>query len=222
MSRDSRRDVGRAAGAASADLAATTATDVATRVAEDRTRDLEERLSRGESAADIQDRVHTKLDDDAAGRAGRLRAEPTFVNIAEMLEDADSRSLCSDLWVKCGTDKSFLLQFEYARSFRGGLPSHESVFVRLGKMTTHTPLLLAGQRFGMIDLVAHVDWRSDQSFEHAYQQFVLDCERTSQPVRDIDFGTALDELANSYEVMHRARTAPSPAARRRWAVSSYW
>ena len=50
----------------------------------------------------------------------------------------------------------------------------------------------------------------DQSFEHAYQQFVLDCERTSQPVRDIDFGTALDELANSYEVMHRARTAPSP------------
>ena len=208
------RDVGRAAGAASADLAATTATDVATRVAEDRTRGLEERISRVESAGDIQNRVHTRLDDEAAGRASRVRSEPTFRNVADILHDADSRSLFRGLWVKCGTRESFLLQFGYGTVHPAAAPSYTSVFVSLGNVGVRPQSLHPGRDVDEISQVAHVEWRSDQPFEEVYEQFVVACGQTHQPARDIKFDVAFHELANSYEVMHRARTATSETARR--------
>ena len=208
------RDVGRAAGAMSADVAATTATEVATRVAEDRTRDLDERLSRVESAADIQDRVHVRIDEEAADRASRLRTEPTFTNVAAVFQDADDRSLFSEVWVKCGTQRSYLLEFEHRRYFRDGTLSHESVVMRLGKAAESEALLTPGTRLSTFAVVASVEWQSEESFEDAYRRFVREGDRNNQPVREVDFATAFAELARGYELMHRSRTATSRAARR--------
>ena len=208
------RDVGRAAGAMSADVAASTATEVATRVAEDRTRDLDERLSRVESAADIQNRVHVKLDDDAASRASRLRAEPTFANVAAVFEDARDRGLFGELWVKCGTKKSYLLEFGHGRLFQGRTFSLESMFMRLGQTTENEAVLTPGARRLTFAVVAFVEWRSEESFEDAYRRFVREGDRNNQPVREVDVATAFDEFARSYELMHRSRTATSRAARR--------
>ena len=197
----------------SADVAATTATEVATRVAEDRTRDLDERLSRVESAADIQDRVHVRIDEEAADRASRLRTEPTFTNVAAVFQDADDRDLFSEVWVKCGTQRSYLLEFEHRRYFRDGTFSHESVVMRLGKAAESEALLTPGTRHPTFAVVAFVEWRSEESFEDAYRRFVREGDRNNEAVRELDFATTFEELARSFELMHRSRTAASRAER---------
>ena len=203
------RDVGRAASKATVELAASTATDVASRVATDRTRELDERLTRVEGIRDIQDRVRSQRRRAATQLAERLRVDvPEYSDVYELLSDAASRRLFGELWLRCGTSPNLLLKIEagHIQPPLGQAPVW-MIFITLGRISIR-PLLSAGvreARGGRPDGFVSSAWEPDTPFEVAYEEFVAACERANQSTQNIDFGTAFISLTESYDLMVDSR-----------------
>ena len=206
------RDVGQAASTATAGLAASTATEVAARIATDRTRELDERLSRVEGIREVQDRVRAQRKQAATQLAKRLRAGvPDYSHVEELLADADSRLLFDDLWLRCGNSNNLLLSFRILQDVK---TLGRSIFVCLGKTSTR-PLLRPGVselRGKFPDMVTISEWRPDESFEVAYQRFDEACEQVNQSTQDMDFESAFISLSESYELMVHARDSQTTDA----------
>ena len=204
------RDVGRAAGAATAEVAESAATEVAARIAEDRTRQLDERLSRVEGIRDIQDQVHSQRDREATQLAQRLRGVPEYSDLTALFSDANLRGLFHHLWLKCGTNRALLLNFTPMEVRRGdGLYLGWHISMTLGRALSH-PQVSPGvsDHFGTnLETVLASEWMPEESFATAYRRFTDACQRANQPIGDMDFATALGSLASSYEMMGRSRNS---------------
>ena len=94
------------------------------------------------------------------------------------------------------------------------MAGYERVPIDLGQAAELEGPLGQGTRHPTLVSVTSVEWRSEESFEHAYQGVLRDGDRNNPPAREVDFATAFDELARSYELMHQSRTARGQAARR--------
>ena len=206
----------------------TTARQEAAHEARNRTRELDERLSRLESISEVQDQVRKRRHHEAAQRTERVRATPDYGDVEAMLADADSRELFSQLWLKCGTNKNLLLSFRRMEGWRGtGEYVGRSIHVTLGS-TTARPTLPVGiqesrdnymeSRYNYMDTVVHSEWRPSETFEDAYRRFHEQCERSNVSADAIDFAAAFASLADSYGLMVNSRNSDEEAALRlaRW------
>ena len=200
------RDVKRAA--------STTATEAAAREVEARTSGFDERLKRVEGLSDVQERVHGKRRQEAAQLADRLRGVPDYEDVFALLTDASSRSLFSTLWLRCGSDKSLLLNFSTAEATRGdGLYLGWRILIRLSRLTKQPSRVAPRRRMRddenvaeyVADPIVHSEWSPGESFEDAYRRFNESCERANVNARDVDFDEARTQLVDSYETMVRSR-----------------
>ena len=200
------RDVKRAA--------STTATEAAAREVEARTSGLDERLKRVEGLSDVQERVHGKRRQEAAQLADRLRGVPDYQDVFALLTDASSRSLFRTLWLRCGSDKSLLLNFTTAEMTRGdGLYVGWRILIMLSRLTNQPSRVAPRRRMRDVENVAeyvadpivHSEWLPGESFEDAYRRFNESCERANVNARDVDFDEARARLVDSYETMVRSR-----------------
>ena len=196
--------------------ASTTATEAAAREVEARTSGLDERLKRVERLSDVQERVHGKRRQEAAQLADRLRGVPDYEDVFALLTDANSRSLFNRLWLRCGSDKSMLLNFSTAEAARGdGLYLGWRILIELSRLTNQPSRVARRRRMRydedehvadyVADPIVHSEWLPGESFEDAYRRFNERCERENVNARDVDFDEAGARLVDSYETMVRSR-----------------
>lgn len=204
------RDVRRATSKATADLVARKVTEAAAHEVETRTRELDERLSRVESLRDVQDRVRRERDREATRLASRLRGVPDYEDVFDLLSDADSRGLFARLWLRCGLNRSLLLNVERAELTRGdGVYLGWRILVTLAR-TTVRPSLPEGvqeNRNAFMKPVVNSEWRPNESFEDAYKRFDEACERANRYAGTIDFDSATTSLIKSYETAIGSRSS---------------
>ena len=139
---------------------------------------------------------------------------PDYQDVFALLTDASSRSLFRTLWLRCGSDKSLLLNFTTAEMTRGdGLYVGWRILIMLSRLTNQPSRVAPRRRMRDVENVAeyvadpivHSEWLPGESFEDAYRRFNESCERANVNARDVDFDEARARLVDSYETMVRSR-----------------
>lgn len=188
----------------------TSAAEAAAREVTNRTREIDERLTRLEGTRDIQDRVHQRRSREASRLAERLRAAPDYSDVDAVLADGEARGMFGPLWLKCGPNRGLLVQFNRVETWRGdGQYLGWQIHATVGRTTPRPPLPPGVQENldSYVDTVARTEWLPDEPLEAFLERFDQTRARVSLSRADVDLATAFDSLADSHELMENQRNS---------------
>ena len=188
----------------------TTAAEAAAREVTNRTREINERLTRLEGTRDIQDRVHLRRSREASRLAERLRAAPDYNDVDAVLDDGEARGMFGPLWLKCGPNRDLLARFSRVEMRRGDGPYLGwRIHAAVGRITQRRQLPPGVQENldAYVNTVATTEWFPHEPLEAFLERFDQTRARVNLRRADVDPATAFDSLADSHELMENQRNS---------------
>ena len=222
------RDIGKATGEAAATVAESKASEVAARVADEKTAEIKDRVEYLENVQKLQTKIAADRQNSVSLLMAKVREEPDFDSISELLEDAEKRQLFSDIKLRTGSNRDSLMSLGWNAGFRPSpAEAVDPDWPTLEQMEFYLDEIWLSAVTASGEESALTCWSPGETVEEAWNNFLDACERDGIAPSKFDLPALFDMLAASYGAMTEARRSPEDSPRRlqghlRMLVNDQW